>query len=204
MVDGDVRPRLNLMNARSLSQVICEALTSLASGEMSAAAILRVMGSSSEARPARGFGSRRRRRVEPGPKGDAKNTFDAHYAVQNDSELRRLACCLWLVGNLGHVTKNFMGIEADHFRQFQEFDNIDTAATGFYRRDDGLVSIERFGKVGLAHAGFSTFIDDELNEAHMPGRPKCFLHMRCRPLTKPTDQLNRNTDNQKIWLTLAR
>jgi hypothetical protein len=56
----------------------------------------------------------------------------------------------------------------------------------------------------LAHAGFPTFVDDELYEAHMPGRPKSFLHMRCRPLTKPTDQLNRNTDNQKIWLTLTR
>jgi hypothetical protein len=151
--------------------------------------------------PRGGFGSRRRRRVEPVWKVTHKTPFGA---VQNDSELRQLACCLWLVSNLGHVTKNFMGIEADHFRQFQEFDNIDTAATGFYRRDDGLVSIERFGKIGLAHAGFSTFIDDELNEAHMPGRPKCFLHMRCRPLTKPTDQLNRNTDNQKIWLTVAR
>lgn len=109
-----------------------------------------------------------------------------------------------LVGNLRHVTKDFMGIEADHFRQFKELDDIDAAATGFDRCDDGLVSVERFGKVGLAQAGFATLVDDELNEAHMPGRPKCFLHMRCRPLTKPTDQLNRNTDNQKIWLTLAR
>jgi hypothetical protein len=39
-----------------------------------------------------------------------------------------------------------------------------------------------------------------LNEAHMPGRSQRFLHMPCRPLTKPADQLNRNTDNQKIWL----
>lgn len=97
-----------------------------------------------------------------------------------------------------------MGIEADHFRQFKELDNIDTAATGLNRRDDRLVSVEGFGKVGLAHAGFPSLVDDELNEAHMPGRPKCFLHMLCRPLTKPTDQLNRKADNQKICLTLAR
>ena len=38
-------------------------------------------------RPARGFGSRRRRRVEPGPKGDAQITSNTHYVVQNDSEL---------------------------------------------------------------------------------------------------------------------
>lgn len=97
-----------------------------------------------------------------------------------------------------------MGIKADHFSQFKELDNIDAAAPGFNRRNDGLVSVERFGQVGLAHTSFPTLVDDELNEAHMPGRPKCFLHMCCRPLTKPTDQLNRNTDNQKIWLTVAR
>lgn len=109
-----------------------------------------------------------------------------------------------LVGNLCHTTKNFIWIEADHFRQFEELDNIDTTATGFNRCDDGLVSVERFGKVSLAHAGFPTLVDDQLNKAHMPGRPKCFLHMRCRPLTKPTDELNRNTDNQKIWLDRVR
>lgn len=97
-----------------------------------------------------------------------------------------------------------MGIEADHFRQFKELDDIDPATTGFNRRDDGLVSVKSFGKVGLAHAGFATLVDDVLNETHMPRRSKCFLHMRCRPLTKPTDQLNRNADNQKIWLNLTR
>ena len=97
-----------------------------------------------------------------------------------------------------------MGIETDRFGKFKELDDIEPASSGFDRGNDGLVSAERFRKVGLTHAGFPALVDDELYKSHMPWRPKGFLHMRCRPLTKPADQLNRNTDNQKIWLTLGR
>jgi hypothetical protein len=97
-----------------------------------------------------------------------------------------------------------MGIEADRFGQLKELDDIDATAAGFDGGNDGLVSAERFGQIGLAHAGFPALVDDELNQTHMPWRAKRFLHMPCRSLTKPADQLNRNTDNQKIWLALAR
>ena len=97
-----------------------------------------------------------------------------------------------------------MGIEADHLGKLKELDDIKAPPAGFDGGHDGLVSAERFGKVGLAHAGFPSPVDDELDETHMPRRPKGFLHRRCRPLTKPADQLNRNTDNQKIWLTVVR
>ena len=112
--------------------------------------------------------------------------------------------CLATLGDLSHFTEEFIGIEADYFRKLQELDDIDASSAGFDRGDHRLVSAERFREVGLAHAGFPAFVDYELNEAHMPWRTKGFLHMRCRPLTKPADQLNRNTGNQKIWLLLGR
>ena len=97
-----------------------------------------------------------------------------------------------------------MGIEADHVGQLKELDNIEPSSTGFDRGDNGLVSAEGLGEIGLTHAGLPALVDDELNQSHMRWRPKGFLHMRCRPLTKPADQLNRNSENQKIWLILGR
>jgi hypothetical protein len=114
-----------------------------------------------------------------------------------------LGRCFVLWRNGRYFPDDVMGIEPDRFRQLKEFHNIDTTAAGFDRRDDGLVSVERFGQVGLAHAGFPALVDDDLNKSHMPGRTKGFLHMCCRPLTKPTGRLNRNTDNQKIWFPIG-
>ncbi len=60
-----------------------------------------------------------------------------------------------------------MHIQADHLGDVEEFDDIDTTATTFHRGDDGLVSIEFLGKVGLAQACTFTLLDDEVDQADM-------------------------------------
>lgn len=101
----------------------------------------------------------------------------------------------------GQFGEKFAGIEAEHFGNIEQFDDIDPAASAFNCGNHRLITPKLGSELGLRKTRTLSMLDQQVDQAVLSCRAKGLGHPPPSTLVlKSTGQLTRFSDNQKIWL----